>query len=168
MRDENANSSEPTLKIISFRLGDQVFCLDIMAVKEIRVWVKATPLPHSPDYVLGFINLRGRVIPVVDMALRLGLRAIEPTEQSAIIVIDEGDRGVGILVESVSDMVSVKPEEMQPVPDVMSDEEKALTKGIVPVGDDMICFLDLKGLFDQVGVGAVEAVVEAEAEAEAA
>lgn len=156
MRDENANSSEPTLKIISFRLGDQVFCLDIMAVKEIRVWVKATPLPHSPDYVLGFINLRGRVIPVVDMAVRLGLPAVEPTEQSAIIVIDEGDRGVGILVESVSDMVSVKPEEMQPVPDVMSDEEKALTKGIVPVGEDMICFLDLKGLFDHVDVEDVD------------
>ena len=167
MRDtDNLGSTEQTLKIISFRLGDQVFCLDIMAVKEIRVWVKATPLPHSPDYVLGFINLRGRVIPVVDMALRLGLPAIEPTEQSAIIVIDEGDRGVGILVESVSDMVSVKPEEMQPVPDVMSDEEKALTKGIVPVGDDMICFLDLKGLFDQVDVEDVD--VDADAAAVAA
>nr|WP_246717427.1 chemotaxis protein CheW [Oricola nitratireducens] len=158
------SSSEPTLKIISFRLGDQVFCLDIMVVREIRVWVKATPLPHSPDYVLGFINLRGRVIPVVDMALRLGLPAVQPTEQSAIIVIDEGERGVGILVESVSDMVSVKPEEMQPVPDVMSDEEKALTKGIVPVGDDMICFLDLKGLFDSVD-DVEEAAVEAAAAA---
>ncbi|WP_193177401.1 chemotaxis protein CheW [Oricola nitratireducens] len=165
MRDNtNMSSSEPTLKIISFRLGDQVFCLDIMVVREIRVWVKATPLPHSPDYVLGFINLRGRVIPVVDMALRLGLPAVQPTEQSAIIVIDEGERGVGILVESVSDMVSVKPEEMQPVPDVMSDEEKALTKGIVPVGDDMICFLDLKGLFDSVD-DVEEAAVEAAAAA---
>ena len=150
MRDSNVNTSEPILKIISFRLSDQVFCLDIMAVKEIRVWQKATPLPHSPDYVLGFINLRGKVIPVVDMALRLGLPAIQPTEQSAIIVIDEGDRGVGILVDSVSDMVTVKPEEMQPVPDVMSAEEKALTRGIVPVGDDMVCFLDLKTLFDTV------------------
>ena len=147
MLDEKHHSSESSLKIISFRLADQVFCLDIMAVKEIRVWQKATPLPHSPDYVLGFINLRGKVIPVVDMAVRLGLPAINPTEQSAIIVIDEGDRGVGILVESVSDMVTVKPEDMQPVPDVMSDEEKQLTKGIVPVGDDMIFFLDLKSLF---------------------
>lgn len=152
MRDEKLHSSEPSLKIISFRLADQVFCLDIMAVKEIRVWQKATPLPHSPDFVLGFINLRGKVIPVVDMALRLGLPAIEPTEQSAIIVIDEGDRGVGILVESVSDMVTVKPEDMQPVPDVMSDEEKQLTKGIVPVGDDMICFLELKSLFGTVNM----------------
>ena len=84
------------------------------------------------------------------MALRLGLPAIQPTEQSAIIVIEEGDRGVGILVDSVSDMVTVKPEEMQPVPDVMSAEEKALTRGIVPVGDDMVCFLDLKTLFDTV------------------
>lgn len=150
MRDSNVSSSEPILKIISFRLADQVFCLDIMAVKEIRVWQKATPLPHSPEYVLGFINLRGKVIPVVDMALRLGLPAIQPTEQSAIIVIDEGDRGVGILVDSVSDMVTVKPEEMQPVPDVMSAEEKALTRGIVPVGDDMVCFLDLTTLFDTV------------------
>ena len=143
-------STEQTLKIISFHLGEQVFCLDIMAVREIRVWVKATPLPHSPGYVLGFINLRGSVIPVVDLALRLGLPAIKPTEQSAIIVIDSGKSLVGILVESVSDMVTVNPADMQPVPDMLSDEEKALTKGIVPVADDMICFLDLSSLFETV------------------
>ena len=152
MTGDQSGSVEQTLKIISFHLGDQTFCLDIMAVKEIRVSVKATPLPNSPDYVLGLINLRGSVIPVVDMAMRLGLQAIEPSEQSAIIVIDFGETMVGILVDSVSDMVSVNPADIQPMPDVLSDEEKALTRGIVPVGSDMICFLELSTLFQHVEV----------------
>src|SRR5690606_6972554 len=68
------------LEIVSFHLGEQEFCIDIMAIREIRGWAPVTPMPHTPPYVLGLINLRGAVIPVIDMACRLGMKMTEPSE----------------------------------------------------------------------------------------
>lgn len=94
------------LEIVSFHLGEQEFCIDIMAIREIRGWAPVTPMPHTPPYVLGLINLRGAVIPVIDMACRLGMKMTEPSERSAIIVTDINGKLVGLLVEQVSDMMT--------------------------------------------------------------
>jgi len=135
------------LEIISFHLGSQVFCVNIMSVREIRGWAPSTTLPHSPPHVLGVINLRGSVIPVIDMAIRLGLKPIEPTERSAIIVTHIAGKLVGLLVENVSDMITVNTSELQPAPDVLPAAERALTKAIIPHDKQMICYLDLDALF---------------------
>lgn len=140
------NPGQESVDIISFLLGDQVYCVDIMAVREIRGWVPCTRLPHSPDHVLGVINLRGSVIPVVDVAVRLGLDSAEPTERSAIIVIDQGATLFGLLVDSVSDMISVPQNVLQPVPDVLPVAHQTLAKAIVPLETEMVCFLDPKPL----------------------
>jgi purine-binding chemotaxis protein CheW len=124
-----------------------VFCVNIMAVREIRGWAPSTTLPHTPPHVLGVINLRGSVIPVIDMAIRLGLKPIEPTERSAIIVTNIAGKLVGLLVENVSDMITVKEADLQPAPDVLPAAERALTKAIIPVDQQMICYLDLDALF---------------------
>lgn len=147
MNDTLANSDSGTIEIISFHLGGQIFCVNIMSVREIRGWAPSTTLPHSPAHVLGVINLRGSVIPVIDMAVRLGLPPIEPTERSAIIVTDIAGKLVGLLVENVSDMITVKNEDLQPAPDVLPDAERALTRAIIPVDQQMICYLDLSALF---------------------
>jgi len=135
------------LEIISFHLGKQVFCVNIMSVREIRGWAPSTTLPHTPPHVLGVINLRGSVIPVIDMAIRLGLPPINATERSAIIVTMIAGKLVGLLVENVSDMITVNLDELQPAPDVMPAAERALTKAIIPVDKQMICYLDLDVLF---------------------
>src|SRR6218665_689847 len=93
----NIKQSASQLEIVSFHLGDQEFCIDIMAIREIRGWAPVTPMPHTPPYVLGLINLRGAVIPVIDMACRLGMKMTEPSERSAIIVTDIGGKVVGLL-----------------------------------------------------------------------
>lgn len=143
----NATAQSAYLEIISFHLGEQVFCVNIMAVREIRGWAPSTTLPHTPPHVLGVINLRGSVIPVIDMAARLGLPAIEPTERSAIIVTNIAGKLVGLLVENVSDMITVNAEELQPAPEVLPTAERALTKAIIPHDEQMICYLDLDALF---------------------
>jgi chemotaxis signal transduction protein len=79
-KDMSANS-----ELIAFRLGGQEFCVDIMSVRDIRGWTQTTPLPHSPEYVKGVINLRGSVLPVIDLAARLGFKATEPTARHVII-----------------------------------------------------------------------------------
>jgi purine-binding chemotaxis protein CheW len=130
-------------ELISFRIGAQEFCVDIMAVREIRGWTSATPIPHSPNYVRGVINLRGAVLPIVDLAARLGFAITEPTARSVIIVAHIGDRTVGLLVDAVSDILTVSDEVIQPTPDVTCDTVKAFVKGILAVDDRLISLISL-------------------------
>ena len=105
---ETENTIEP-LELISFRIEDQEFCLDIMAVREIRGWTAATPLPHSPSYVRGVINLRGAVVPVIDLHARFGRPAVPPGKKTCIVIFDslrEGERTeLGLVVDAVSEVV---------------------------------------------------------------
>lgn len=148
MQDSANGTPDPDrLGIISFHLGEQVFCVNIMSVREIRGWAPSTLLPHSPPHVLGVINLRGSVIPVIDMAIRLGLPAISPTNRSAIIVTHITGKLVGLLVENVSDMTTVNAADLQAAPNLAPAAQSSLTAAIIPVGDQMICYLDLDALF---------------------
>ncbi len=130
-------------ELVAFRIGSQEFCVDIQAVREIRGWTPATPLPHSPDYVRGVINLRGAVLPVVDLAARLGLRTTEPSARHVIIVSRIGDQLVGLLVDAVSDILTVTEDTMQPTPDVAYDADGAFVKGLLPIDGRMISLVSL-------------------------
>ena len=120
-----------TLELISFRIVEQDFCLDIMAVREIRGWTVATPLPHSPPYVRGVINLRGAVLPIIDLKERLGLGASEPSERSVIIVVHIDKRLVGLLVDSVSEILAANRAAVQPTPNVGCDTVSRFVRGII-------------------------------------
>ena len=144
MNNNNAiKQSGAYLEIVSFHLGDQEFCIDIMAIREIRGWAPVTPMPHTPPYVLGLINLRGAVIPVIDMACRLGMKMTEPSERSAIIVTDIAGKLVGLLVEQVSDMMTIRSEDLQPTPEIIPETQRSFSHGIVALEKSMVCFLNL-------------------------
>ena len=134
-------------ELIAFRIGDQEFCVNIMSVREIRGWTQATPMPHAPSYVLGVINLRGVVLPIVDMSQRLGMKPAEPTVRHVIIVAQVGPKVVGLLVDAVSDILTVTPENIQPTPDVANEAAKAYARGILAIEGRMICLLELESLF---------------------
>ena len=127
-------------ELIAFRIGEQEFCVDIMSVREIRGWTPATPLPRSPAYMKGVINLRGVVLPIIDLGARFGLVTNEPTERHVIMVAHVGSR----LVDAVSDIVQLSDAAIQPTPDVASDQVKSFVKGIFAVeGGRMISLIDL-------------------------
>src|SRR5689334_2596598 len=105
-------------ELIAFRIGEQEFCVNIMSVREIRGWTQATPMPHAPAYVLGVINLRGAVLPIVDLSARLGMKDAEPSARHVIIVAQVKNRVVGLLVEAVSDILTITEENIQPVPEI--------------------------------------------------
>ena len=86
------NLMQGSRELIAFRIGDQEFCVNIMSVREIRGWTPATPLPHSPHYVMGVINLRGAVLPIMDLSLRLGMKPAHMDELASLIVRALGDR----------------------------------------------------------------------------
>lgn len=121
--------------------------MNIMSVREIRGWTPATPLPHSPPYVIGVINLRGAVLPIVNLSIRLGMKPVEPETRHVIIVAQVGAKVVGLLVEAVSDILTVSDENIQPTPEVTSDLEKQYARGILAIDKRMICLIELGALF---------------------
>lgn len=141
------NLSQGDRELIAFRIGDQEFSVNIMSVREIRGWTPATPLPHAPSYVMGVINLRGAVLPIVDLAKRLGMKPAEPTARHVIIVAQVRSRVIGLLVDAVSDILTVTDENIQPVPEVSSDLEKQYARGILAIDKRMICLIELGALF---------------------
>ncbi len=137
-------------ELIAFRVDGQEFCVDIMDVREIRGWTQSTPMPRAPNYVCGVINLRGTVLPVVDLACRLGLGSAEPTARHVIIVVRMGARLVGLLVEAVSDIITTTGAAMQPTPDLACDDVKKCVKGIFAIEGRMISWITLDQILPQV------------------
>ena len=133
-------------ELISFRVGEQDYCVDIMAVREIRGWSPATQLPQQPPYMRGVINLRGAVLPIMDLAGRLGLPMVEPTVRHVIIVVKAGDRTVGMMVDAVSDILSVTPEMAQETPDLACDDVRSFLDGIITLDGRMISEIALDRL----------------------
>lgn len=138
-----SESFNDTIELISFRIDSQEFCLDIMAVREIRGWAAATPLPHSPSYVRGVINLRGAVLPILDLKARLGLGPTEPSTHSVIIVVHIGGRLVGLLVDAVSEILAADRSAIQPTPDVRCETVNRFLRGIIVLEGRMISWVAL-------------------------
>ena len=132
-------------ELVGFRVGDQAFCIDITSVLEIRGWTPATPVPQSPHYMKGVVNLRGSVLPIIDLAARLGLPTTEPSARHAIMVANCGGRTVGLLVEGVSDIVELDDADRQATPD-MGHGQGGVVAGIFAVDGAMLSLLTLGGL----------------------
>ncbi len=133
-------------ELITFGIASQRFGIDIMTVREIRAWSPVTRLPRVPDYVAGVVNLRGAVLPVVDLAARLGWMPTEATPRNPIIVIEHEGQLRGLIVHDVADIVSIEAGSLQN-PDAIGQE--AIThflEGIAPLGEEMVMVLNLARL----------------------
>ena len=150
MTEVTSNVAGADRELIAFRIGEQEFCVDIMNVREIRGWTPATPLPRSPAYMKGVINLRGVVLPIIDLGARFGLVTTEPTARHVIMVAHIGGRTVGLLVDAVSDILQMSDAAVQPTPDVASDQVKTFVKGIFSIDGRMISLIDLEHILPQV------------------
>ena len=142
MTDPDNNSRE----LLTFKLGQQEYALDIMLVREIRGWTKTTPMPHAPAFMRGVINLRGTVLPVMDLAARLGLPALETTERNVIIVVKCNDGMTGLLVDAVSDIIALSEGDMQPPPEMGSEPGANTIRSLSLIDDRMIRILELESI----------------------
>lgn len=154
MTDIAAIASSQSRELISFRIGEQEYCVDIMAVREIRGWTASTPLPQTPHYIRGVINLRGAVLPVMDLATRMGLPPVEPSARSVIIVVKIADRLVGLLVDAVSDILSITDDSVQPPPDVACDRVRSFVRGLFTIEGRMISQIALERLLPEAEMAA--------------
>lgn len=133
-------------ELITFEVAGQVFALDIMAIREIRAWTPVTKLPRVPAHVAGVVNLRGTVLPVVDLAARLGWTPTEATARHAIIVTQLGGQVSGWIVESVSDIVTLPGDALQPAPATGSDSLVQFLDGLAAIDDHMVQVLNLAAI----------------------
>jgi purine-binding chemotaxis protein CheW len=128
-------------ELIIVEIAGQQFAIDIMAVREIRGWSSSTRLPHAPSHVLGMVNLRGSVLPVIDFAARLGMGDSDPHAASVVIVAEIGDRLCGLLVDGVCDILTLQDGMLQPTPEVGEPGVREFVRGVITHGDIIITLL---------------------------
>jgi purine-binding chemotaxis protein CheW len=136
-------------QFVAFSIGDRNFCVDIMQVREIRAWTGATSLPNSADYVRGVINLRGNIVPVIDLRSRFGHGLTDAEGNHVVVIVMIGDSMHGLLVDSVSDILDVGDKDIAQVPDTELGARANFLDGIITDGDDMVAIISLDRLIAQ-------------------
>lgn len=145
----DVTKGQPTSReVVTFHVGDQEFCVDIRNVREIRGWSPVTTLPHSPEFIMGVLNLRGIVVPIIDVSARLGLGPTTPCPRHVIIIAEMAGRTAGFLVSAVSKMLELDETAIQPLPEASRPaQEGGFTQGLIATPDGMLRLLDLSTLF---------------------
>lgn len=149
--NEETNTENFTCEFISLIVGEQSFCIEIDRIREIRRWEPITMLPHSPDFVLGVVNLRGLVIPIVDLAIKLGFGAIQPTKRNVIIITSFEGMMVGFLVDAVSEILTVVRDEVKEAPKLRTGSINHLIRGVISNGESMTRVIDLDVMLENPG-----------------
>jgi purine-binding chemotaxis protein CheW len=146
----NKGPGEESHQVLTFVLGKETYGVDILRVQEIRGWSAVTKIPHAPPHVLGVLNLRGSIVPIVDLRMRFSLDRAEYTTVTVIIVVSvissAGRRDFGVVVDGVSDVVDVNPEQVKAAPELGAKGATDYIRGLVPVADRMVVLLDIDRL----------------------
>lgn len=150
--NQNEKRTEPSsIELLSFKVSGQNYSVDIMSVREIRGSTKATSLPHAPPFVKGVINLRGTVLPILDLSARLGLETKEDKDRNVIVVVDMGGKTAGLIVDAVSDILVIPSEDIQLPPRLAADESQTFVSHLTIVDGRMIRILDLNAVMPPLG-----------------
>lgn len=141
-------STEPyeQMQCVTFTLEDETYGIDVMQVQEVLREIEVAPVPGSPHYVTGIINLRGNVVSVIDARNRFGLPVKESTDLTRIIVIELQQHIIGILVDSVAEVVDIKRSEIETAPNVGTDDTSKYIDGVVSQDDKLLILVDLNRL----------------------
>jgi len=140
------------VQYLTFMMADEEYGIEILSVQEIRGWEPMTVIPNQPDYVKGVINLRGTVVPVIDLRLRFDLEKIDYTDLTVVLIVKvsiAGDEKImGIVVDAVSDVYNLDKESATRTPDVGDVDNKPFIEGLINVEDKMVVLLDLEKILD--------------------
>ncbi len=141
----SATATKELLQLVTFRLGEEEYAVDILNVQEVNKMVDITHVPNAVGYLEGVINLRGRVIPVINLRKKFGLAAKDSDAQSKIMVVDVGTT-VGLIVDSVSEVLRISPDRVEPAPPMATGVDSEYIKGIGKLEDRILILLDLRKL----------------------
>ncbi|MEP7184801.1 MAG: chemotaxis protein CheW [Rhodanobacter sp.] len=165
---QDNQTATPMLQQLTFTLAGEEYGVDILSVREIRSWSRVTRIPQTPDYVLGVLNLRGAVVPIMDLRLRFGLKRESYGDDTVMIVVAIGKRLFGIVVDAVSDVIDIDPAAIKPVPDMGAVVDIRYLKGLATHVERMVMLLDVEKLMRPEDVETLEAALPAIQEVEVA
>ena len=143
MVDDKKQLSGQTMQVVSFALGSEEYGVDIAQVKEINRMVSITHVPRAPHFMEGVINLRGQLIPIIDLRTRFGMPRAEHSKATRIVVTEVGTKRVGMVVDSVSEVLRIPIENIEDAPDMISGVDTEYIRGVGKISDRLIIMLDL-------------------------
>lgn len=144
---------------LTFGIDQQYYGIDILAVREIRAWTEVTNLPNTPDFVRGIINLRGTIVPIYDLRVRFGGGRTNPTRVHVVIVVEAVNGTFGLLVDSVSDILSIEQRDLQAVPETGMEADSQFLRALVAREERMVSILDLDRLVNRATAAQMEQIV---------
>jgi purine-binding chemotaxis protein CheW len=145
-------------EFLTFRLGSEEYGIDILKVQEIRSYEQPTRIANAPSFIKGVVNLRGVIVPIVDLRLKLNCATAEYNSFTVVIVLNVRGRVVGAVVDSVSDVLELGKDTIKPAPDMNSTVDTNFITGIGSVNDRMLILMDIEGLMASADMGLIEAI----------
>ena len=133
-------------ELLTFTLGAEEYAIDILKVQEIRGYDAVTTIANAPSFIKGVINLRSTIVPIVDLRIKFSVGVAEYTPFTVVIILNIGGRVVGMVVDAVSDVISLKPEQIRPAPDFASSVDTAYIRGLGALGERMLIVVDIERL----------------------
>jgi len=146
--DENKKGTDKILQLVSFNIGDEQFGVNILAVQEIIRFMNVTKVPNSPVFVDGVINLRGKVIPIMDLRARMGLDRREHDKSTRIVIVDVNGKIAGFVVDSVSEVLRIPASLTETPPELATGVAETFIDSIVRLEDNIIILLDLERVLE--------------------
>ena len=154
------NSNGKTQQYLTFMLGVEEYGVDILRVQEIKGWEAATEIPNTPDYIQGVMNLRGIIVPIIDLRTRFDLEKVEYGKTTVVIVLkvktNDKERTMGFVVDAVADVYDVSDEQLKPPPDFGCKVGTEFVKGLATMKDKLIILLDIDHLVDASIMGSLD------------
>lgn len=144
--NETADTNDEVLQWVTFKLDSETYGINVMQVQEVLRYTEIAPVPGAPAYVLGIINLRGNVVTVIDTRSRFGLEPAEITDNTRIVIIESEKQVIGILVDSVAEVVYLKASEIDVAPNVGNDESAKFIQGVSNRDGELLILVDLNKL----------------------
>lgn len=155
MGKNTESAATGTREYLTFRLGQEEYGIDILKVQEIRGYEQPTRIANAPEFIKGVVNLRGTIVPIVDMRLKFNCSEVEYNTFTVVIILNLRNRVVGIVVDSVSDVMELAPEAIRAAPDIESAIDNGCILGLGSVAERMLILLDIEKLMSNVDMGLV-------------
>ena len=153
-------AGEQMREFLSFRLGAEEYGIEILKVQEIRGYEAVTTIPNSPPFLKGVINLRGTIVPIVDLRIKLNFPDVDYTRFTVVIILNVVDRVIGIVVDSVSDVITLQPGQVKPAPDFSASFDTEYIMGIGTVDSGTLILMDIEKLIGSQDMGLLEKSVQ--------
>ncbi|MNZ22113.1 Chemotaxis protein CheW [compost metagenome] len=143
-------------EFLVFSLGDEEYAIDILKAQEIRGYENVTRIANTPDFIKGVTNLRGVIVPIVDLRIKFNLSSVEYGSQTVVIVVNVANRIVGVVVDGVSDVMTLSPEQIKPAPEFSLSLSSDYLSGLASVGERMLVLVDIEKLMTSEELALVE------------